>query len=133
MGGSSVPVNIAPVAQTSASAISGSATPQGNLSAIGMFTKSFVEHGILMCLGVVRTEHTYQQGLDRFWTRKRRYDFYDPALANIGEQAVLNKEIYLQGNAEDDQAFGYQEAWADYRYKPSRVSGEMRSNYPQSR
>ena len=75
-----------------------------------------------MCLGVVRTEHTYQQGLDRFWTRKRRYDFYDPALANIGEQAVLNKEIYLQGNAEDDQAFGYQEAWADYRYKPSRIS-----------
>ena len=135
LGGKRIPIGMSQVLQTSAS----SNTPQGNTAAYsltnmasGMFTKSFVEHGILMCLGVVRTEHTYQQGLDRFWTRKRRYDFYDPALANIGEQAVLNKEIYLQGNAEDDQAFGYQEAWADYRYKPSRVSGEMRSNYAQS-
>ena len=135
LGGKRIPIGMSQVLQTSAS----STTPQGNTGAYsltnmasGMFTKSFVEHGILMCLGVVRTEHTYQQGLDRFWTRKRRYDFYDPALANIGEQAVLNKEIYLQGNAEDDQAFGYQEAWADYRYKPSRVSGEMRSNYAQS-
>ena len=135
LGGKRIPIGMSQVLQTSAS----STTPQGNTAAYsltnmasGMFTKSFVEHGILMCLGVVRTEHTYQQGLDRFWTRKRRYDFYDPALANIGEQAVLNKEIYLQGNTEDDQAFGYQEAWADYRYKPSRVSGEMRSNYPQS-
>ena len=135
LGGKRIPIGMSQVLQTSAS----SSTPQGNTAAYsltnmasGMFTKSFVEHGILMCLGVVRTEHTYQQGLDRFWTRKRRYDFYDPALANIGEQAVLNKEIYLQGNAEDNQAFGYQEAWADYRYKPSRVSGEMRSNYAQS-
>lgn len=130
LGGKRIPIGMQQVVQTSAT----DATPQGNTAAYsltnmasGMFTKSFVEHGILMCLGVVRTDHTYQQGLDRFWSRKRRFDFYDPALANIGEQAVLNKEIYLQGNAEDNQAFGYQEAWADYRYKPSRVSSEMRS------
>ena len=135
LGGKRIPIGMSQVLQTSAS----STTPQGNTAAYsltnmasGMFTKSFVEHGILMCLGVVRTEHTYQQGLERFWTRKKRFDFYDPALANIGEQAVLNKEIYLQGNSQDDQAFGYQEAWADYRYKPSRVSSEMRSNYAQS-
>ena len=77
---------------------------------------------------VARYDHTYQQGLDRMWSRKDRFDYYWPVFANIGEQAVKNKEIYAQGNAEDDEVFGYQEAWADYRYKPNRVAGEMRSD-----
>ena len=81
---------------------------------------------------VARYQHSYQQGIERFWSRKTRFDYYWPVFANIGEQAVLNKEIYAAGTAEDDEVFGYQEAWADYRYKPSRVSGEMRSVYAQS-
>lgn len=92
------------------------------------FTYSAQEFGILMCLACVRCEHSYQQGLNRMWSRTYREDYYFPELANIGEQAVLNKEIYAQGNSQDDKVFGYQEAWADYRYKPSRVSGQMRSN-----
>ena len=81
---------------------------------------------------VARYDHTYQQGLARHWSRKTRFDYYWPVLANIGEQAVLNKEIYAQGTAQDSEVFGYQEAWADYRYKPSMVTGEMRSQYAQS-
>ena len=81
---------------------------------------------------VARYDHTYQQGIERFWSRKTRFDYYWPVLANIGEQAVLNKEIYAQGTVEDDEVFGYQEAWGDYRYKPNRVTGEMRSQYAQS-
>lgn len=110
-------------------------SPQGNVSAYSLtnfadsvFTKSFVEPGILMGLMVIRTDETYQQGIERFWTRKNRFDFYYPALANIGEQPIYNKEIYAQGNATDEEVFGYQEAWADYRYKPNRVSGLFRSN-----
>ena len=76
----------------------------------------------------VRTEHTYQQGINRMFSRKRRFDYYWPALANLGEQAILNKEIYAQGNTTDDEGFAYQEAWAEYRYKPSIVTGEMRSS-----
>jgi hypothetical protein len=85
-----------------------------------------------MGLAVVRTDQTYQQGIERMWSRKGRYDYYWPVLANIGEQAILNKEIYAQGNAKDNEAFGYQEAWADYRYKPSKVTGLFRSNAQQS-
>ena len=96
------------------------------------FTKSFVEHGFVIGVMVARYDHTYQQGIERFWSRKSMFDYYWPEFANIGEMAVLNKEIYAQGNAQDDEVFGYQEAWADYRYKPSRVSGEMRSQYAQS-
>ena len=81
---------------------------------------------------VARYDHTYQQGLDRLWSRKGRFDFYWPVLANIGEQAVKNKEIYAQGTEVDDEVFGYQEAWAEYRYKPNRVTGEMRSSAPAS-
>lgn len=92
------------------------------------FTYSAQEFGILMCLASVRCEHSYQQGINRMWSRKYREDYYFPELANIGEQAVLNKEIYAQGTDVDNEVFGYQEAWADYRYKPSRVSGQMRSN-----
>ena len=90
---------------------------------------SFILHGFVIGVMVARYDHTYQQGLERFWSRKDRFDYYWPVFANIGEQAVKNKEIYATGTATDDQVFGYQEAWADCRYKPSRVSGEMRSNY----
>lgn len=81
---------------------------------------------------VARYDHTYQQGLERFWSRRDRFDYYWPVFANLGEQAVKNKEIYAQGTAVDDEVFGYQEAWADYRYKPNHVTGEMRSQYAQS-
>ena len=85
-----------------------------------------------MGLACVRTDHTYQQGIERFWSRKKFTDFYLPQFANLSEQAILNKEIYAQGTSQDNEAFGYQEAWADYRYKPNRVSGEFRSAYAQS-
>ena len=131
--GSSVPVNIAPVAQTSASAISGPATPQGNLSAIGTllsksgFTQSFTEHGIIIGLANIRADLNYQQGMRRMWSRRTRYDFYFPAFANLGEQAVLSKEIYCTGDAADDDVFGYQERWAEYRYHPALITGRFRS------
>ena len=133
LGGARVPINITQVVQTSST---DSVSPQGNTAAYSLtgdisasFTKSFTEHSILLCFVCVRNENTYQQGLERMWSRKRRFDFYWPALANISEQPVFNKEIYAQGTAEDDEVFGYQEAWAEYRYKPSRVSGAFRSNY----
>ncbi len=137
LGGESIPINVDQVLQTSAT---NEVSPQGNAAAFsltassgGVFTKSFTEHGILMCLGVVRHVHTYQQGLAKMWSRKDRYDYYWPSLANISEQAVLNKEIFLSGlSSVDNEVFGYQEAWAEYRYKPSLVTGAMRSNYPQS-
>ncbi len=138
LGGNRVPININQVIQQSGTG-TGSSTPQGTV--VGMsqttdshadFIKSFTEHGFIIGVMVARYDHTYQQGLDRLWSRKDRFDYYWPVFANIGEQAVKNKEIYAQGNAEDDQVFGYQEAWADYRYKPNRVTGEMRSAYAQS-
>lgn len=135
LGGSRIPININQVVQNSETAT----TPQGNTAAYSLttdshsdFTKSFVEHGFVIGLMVARYDHSYQQGLERFWSRKDRFDYYWPVFANIGEQAVLNKEIYAQGTDEDDEVFGYQEAWADYRYRPSRVTGEMRSSYAQS-
>lgn len=132
LGGYRMPINVNQVVQTSQTT---SESPQGNVAAMSvttmnqsMFTKSFTEHGYIIGLAVARYDQTYQQGLERMWSRKTRFDYYWPVLANIGEQAVLNKEIYFQGNAKDNEAFGYQEAWADYRYKPSRVSGKFRSN-----
>lgn len=137
LGGTRIPINMDQVIQTSNSGEG--ITPQGNTAAYSltsfnesMFTKSFTEHGYIIGLAAIRTEHTYQQGIERFWSRKKMLDYYFPTLANLGEQAILNKEIYAQGNATDDEAFGYQEAWAEYRYKPSRVSGAMRSNYQKS-
>lgn len=134
LGGTRVPINMDQVVQTSNSG--DGITPQGNTAAYSltafnesMFTKSFTEHGYIIGLACIRTEHTYQQGIERFWSRKKMLDYYFPTLANLGEQAILNKEIYAQGNATDNEAFGYQEAWAEYRYKPNRVSGAMRSNY----
>lgn len=136
LGGYRLPINVSQVIQTSSS---DETSPLGNTAALSvttmnkpMFTKSFTEHGLIMGLAVVRTDQTYQQGIERMWSRKGRYDYYWPVLANIGEQAILNKEIYAQGNAKDDEAFGYQEAWADYRYKPSKVTGLFRSNAQQS-
>lgn len=132
LGGYRMPININQVVQTSETT---QASPQGNVAAMSvttmrqsMFTKSFTEHGYIIGLAVARYDQTYQQGLERMWSRKTRFDYYWPVLANIGEQAVLNKEIYIQGNSKDEEAFGYQEAWADYRYKPNRVSGKFRSN-----
>lgn len=136
LGGYRLPVNMSQVIQTSST---DSTSPLGNTAALSvttmnkpMFTKSFTEHGLIMGLAVVRTDQTYQQGIERMWSRKGRYDYYWPVLANIGEQAILNKEIYAQGNTADEEAFGYQEAWADYRYKPSKVTGLFRSNAAQS-
>lgn len=133
LGGKRIPINISQVLQTSST---DETSPQGNTAAFSLtgdtdssFTKSFTEHGLIIGLCCIRTEHTYQQGIERMWNRKRRFDFYWPALANIGEQAILNKEIYAQGTTQDDDAFGFQEAWAEYRYKPSRVSGAFRSTY----
>lgn len=135
LGGSSSPININPVQQTSAT---DSTSPQGNLAAFGLtsskihgFTKSFVEHGYIIGLVNVRADLTYQQGLQRLWSRQTRFDFYWPALAHLGEQAVLNKEIYAQGTAADDDVFGYQERYAEYRYYPSLITGKFRSTYAQ--
>lgn len=133
LGGNRIPITINQVVQNSGT-MSGE-TPQGTTTAYSLttdvhleFTKSFVEHGFIIGVMVARYDHTYQQGLERFWSRRDRFDFYWPVFANIGEQAILNKEIYATGKDSDSEVFGYQEAWADYRYKPSRVSGEMRSN-----
>lgn len=136
LGGTRVPININQVIQQSSTT---DVSPQGNTAAYSMTTLrnkmcsySAVEHGYILILGCIRVNHSYQQGLSRMWTRKGRFDFYHPMLANLGEMAVLNKEIYCQGNAQDDEVFGYQEAWADYRYHPNIVTGEMRSQYAQS-
>ena len=137
LGGNRVPLNVNQIVQQSATAEGG--TPQGNPVGLSLttdshndFVKSFTEHGFVIGVMVARYDHTYQQGIERMWSRKDRFDYYWPVFANIGEQAILNKEIYAQGTAKDNEVFGYQEAWADYRYKPNRVTGEMRSSYAQS-
>lgn len=138
LGGNRVPINVNQVIQQSGTG-AGADTPQGTV--VGMsqttdtnhdFMKSFTEHGYIIGVMVARYDHTYQQGIERHWSRKTRFDFYWPVFANIGEQAVLNKEIFAQGNDKDSEVFGYQEAWSDYRYKPNRVTGEMRSVYDNS-
>lgn len=136
LGGKRVAININQVLQTSST---DETSPQGNTAAYSKTVdysknvfKSFTEHGYLLGLACVRQQHTYQNNLDKFWTRQRRFDFYYPALAHIGEQPVYNREIYFNVGSPYDSVFGYQEAWADYRYKPSRVSGAFRSDYPQS-
>ena len=136
LGGGSTPVNVNPVAQTSST---DGTSPQGNLAAVGTvgahghgFIKSFTEHALVIGLVSARADLTYQQGLDRMFSRRTRFDFYWPALAHLGEQAILNKEIYAQGTSADEDAFGYQERFAEYRYKPSRITGQFRSNFAQS-
>ena len=96
------------------------------------FSKSFTEHSIIIGMVNIYADLTYQQGLNRMWSRQDRWDFYWPALAHLGEQAILNKEIYAQGTSDDNLTFGYQERFAEYRYKPSMITGQMRSNYATS-
>ena len=129
------PLNIAQVVQTSET----KDTPQGTTTAYSVtgdssksFDKSFVEHGYVIGIACVRYKPVYQQGLHRMWSRETRFDYYWPVFANLGNQPILNKEIYAQGTDEDNEVFGYQEAWAEYRYTPDRVAAEMRSQNPQS-
>lgn len=136
LGGSSSRIHINPVVQNSAS---NDVSPQGNLAAFGVvrdefhgFTKSFTEHGVIIGLVNVRADLTYQQGIPRLFSRETRFDYYYPALAHIGEQAVLNKEIYAQGTAADDDVFGYIGRWDEYRHFPSAVTGKFRSTDPQT-
>lgn len=136
LGGTHSRVNVVPTAQTSST---DSVSPQSNLSAFGVlgdiahgFNKSFVEHGYVIGLVCLRADITYQQGLNRMWSRRQLFDFYWPTLAHLGEQVVYNREIYTQGTAEDNGVFGYQERYAEYRYKPSMITGKLRSTDPQS-
>nr|AVQ10251.1 putative major capsid protein [Gokushovirinae environmental samples] len=138
LGGGSTPINVNPIAQTANTPAVG--TPQGNLAAMGTatmsgvgFTKSFTEHGVLIGLVSARADMNYQDGMNRMWFRQTRFDYYWPALAQIGEQAVLNQEIFAVGTSgagrtQDLATFGYQERYAEYRYKPSMITGLFRSN-----
>lgn len=134
LGGGRYHVNINQIVQTSGQQTDND-TPIGETGAMSVtpinessFTKSFEEHGFVIGVCCVRHNRSYQQGLERFWSRKDRLDYYVPQFANLGEQPVKKKEIMLTGDTTDDETFGYQEAWADYRMKPNRVSGLMRSN-----
>ena len=135
LGGGSQQINFTPVPQTSETGT----TAQGGLAAFATsassghgFSKSFTEHTVLIGLVNVRADLNYQQGINRMFSRSTRWDFFWPSLAHLGEQAVLGKEIYADGTAADDVAFGYQERFAEYRYKPSQITGVFRSNHPQS-
>ena len=132
LGGGKSFINVQPIAQTSST---DTTTPQGNMSGFGTvgfnnhsFSKSFTEHCAVIGLVCVFADLTYQQGINRFFSKRTRYDYYWPALAHLGEQSILNKEIYTQGTSADDQVFGYQERYAEYRYKPSMITGKFRSN-----
>lgn len=132
LGGDRIMINMNQVIQTSGTT---ETSPQGNVAAMSVtgfgksaFTKSFEEHGFVIGVCCVRHDHTYQQGLERMFSRKNKLDYYFPVFANLGEQAVLKKELYAQGTETDNEAFGYQEAWADYRMKPNRICGAFRSN-----
>lgn len=135
LGGGHSPVAVNPIAQTSATGVTGSTAPQGNLAAFSTvlatghgFSQSFVEHGYVIGLMNVRADLTYQQGLRKHWSRSTRYDFYFPVFAMLGEQPVYQREIYCNGDpANDGDVFGYQERWAEYRYNPSEITGLMRS------
>lgn len=132
LGGGQSYINVNPVAQTSST---DGTSPQGNLSGFGTsqvqghgFTKSFTEHGVIIGMASMRADLSYQQGLPRMFSRSTRWDFYWPALSMIGEQSILNKELMTQNLAADDLVFGYQERFAEYRYKPSQITGKFRSN-----
>ena len=136
LGGQRISINMDQVLQTSST---DATSPQGNTAAFSctvstgnMFTHSFTEHGTLMCLAVIRTDHTYQQGIEMQWLRKKKFDYYIPQMANLGEEMIPNACIFAQGTSTDNQAFGYQERWAEYKYKPSRISGCLRSTYAQA-
>jgi Capsid protein (F protein). len=135
LGGGSTPVVVNPIGQTSATGVTGATTPLGTLSAIGTmlahnhgFSQSFTEHGFVIGMVAIRADLTYQQGLRKHWKRTTRYDYYFPAFAMLGEQAIKRQEIFCTGSpANDDAIFGYQERWAEYRYSPSMVTGLFRS------
>lgn len=136
LGGGSTPIVVNPIAQTSGSPGAGAYTdtPQGHLAAMAAgvahnhgFTQSFTEHGLIIGMVMARADLTYQQGMRRMWARYTRYDFYFPAFAMLGEQAIRNNEIYADGSSNDGNTFGYQERWAEYRYNPSEITGLMRS------
>lgn len=134
LGGGVTPVIINPIAQTSGTGITGGSSALATLAGVGTvlanshgFTQSFTEHGHVIGLVCIDADLTYQQGLNRMWSRSTRYDYYFPAFAMLGEQAILNKEIYCRGDANDALVFGYQERWAEYRYKPSQITGLFRS------
>jgi hypothetical protein len=134
LGGGSTPINTTPIAQTGPSGTFAAGEGVGNLGAFTTasfnnhgFTKSFVEHGFVIGLVSVRADLTYQQGIPRHFLRSTRYDVYWPSLAHLGEQAITNAEIYHQGTSADDNVFGYQERYAEYRYKPSQITGKFRS------
>lgn len=136
LGGNRIPIVVNQIIQSSESTAT---SPQGTVTGQSLttdnhsdFTKSFTEHGFVIGLMVARYHHTYQQGLNKMWTRKQVLDYYFPVFANLGEMPIYNREIYAQGTAVDSEVFGYQEAWAEYRYRPNYVTGEMRSNYAQS-
>nr|DAJ50096.1 MAG TPA: major capsid protein [Microviridae sp.] len=137
LGGSSNRIDVNVIPQTSGTT---DVSPQANLSAFAVgtngrgngFSKSFTEHGWILGLVNVRADLTYQQGINRMWTRSTKFDMYWPTFAFLGEQAVLNKEIYAQGTDEDEKVFGYQERYAEYRYAPSQITGKFRSTYAQS-
>jgi len=135
LGGGSTPININPVQQTTPLESVGGEGSVGSLGAFGTvsfnrhgFNQSFTEHGLVIGFVSTRSDLTYQQGLNRYWSRLDRFDFYWPQLAHLGEQPVLNKEIYCDGSSSDDEVFGYQEAFAELRYKPSTITGAFRSN-----
>jgi len=140
LGSGSTAINVSAVPQTTPTGIVPDVTPQGNLAGFGTatisnngFTKSFTEHCFVIGFVCARADLTYQQGLDRMWSRSTRFDYYWPALSHLGEQEIAQKEIFASGvEAEDELVFGYQERYAEYRYKPSRITGEFRSNFPQS-
>lgn len=136
LGGNRIPINIETVLQTNNTTAE---SPLGQTGAFSVsfdqnedFTKSFEEHCVIIGLACIRADHTYQQGLARMWTRKRRFDYYMTSFAHIGNQPIYNYEIYAQGTPIDNEVFGYKEAWAEYKYKPDRISGELLSTYPQS-
>lgn len=134
LGGGSTPILVQPIAQQSQTGLTGGTTPMGSLAGVGAaavrghgFTQSFTEHGYIIGLANVRADLTYQQGLRKLWSRATRYDYYLPAFAMLGEQAILNKEIYCDGSANDTAVFGYNERWSDMRYLPSMITGMFRS------
>lgn len=133
LGGKRIPVNIQQIVQQSESSENQYLGQTGAMSQTAdsdhVFTKSFTEHSIVLIMVAIRQDHTYQQGLERQWSRERRFDYYLPLMANLGEQPILMKEIYATGKDADEDVFGYQERWAEYRYRPSRISGEFRSTY----
>ncbi len=136
LGGGKSPIQIAPVVQASQTGLTGGTTPLGHLGGLGAsvqnihgFQQAFTEHGFVIGIANVRADVTYQQGIRRHWSRSTRYDYYHPVFQALGEQAILNKEIYADGSANDLLTFGFQERWAEYRHHPSRISGSYNSTF----